>query len=78
MRFENHHSWDVPGGPVVKNLPANAGDTGSVSSGGRSHVQQGNSLSTTTTEPMLRNKRCHCSKKPERCNEDPEQPKIRL
>ena len=22
--------WDFPGGPVVKNLPSNAGDTGSV------------------------------------------------
>ena len=24
----NH--WDLPGGPVVKNLPYNAGDTGSI------------------------------------------------
>ena len=23
-------SWDFPGGPVVKNLPANARDTGSI------------------------------------------------
>ena len=22
--------WDFPGGPAVKNLPANAGDTGSI------------------------------------------------
>ena len=24
------HNWDFPGGPVVKNLPYNAGDTGSI------------------------------------------------
>ena len=29
---------DFPGGPVVKNLPANAGDTGSISGQGRSHM----------------------------------------
>ena len=23
-------SWDFPGGPVVKNLPCNAGDSGSI------------------------------------------------
>ena len=27
-----------PGGSVVKNLPANAGDTGSVPDPGRSHI----------------------------------------
>ena len=27
-----------PGGAVVKNLPANAGDTGSIPSLGRSHI----------------------------------------
>ena len=29
-------------GPVLKNLPANAGDTGSISGPGRFHVPQGN------------------------------------
>ena len=29
---------DFPGGPVVKNLPENAGDTGSISGQGRSHM----------------------------------------
>ena len=29
---------DFPGGAVVKNLPANAGDTGSSSGPGRSHM----------------------------------------
>ena len=33
---------DFPGGPVVKNLPANAGDMGSVPGLGRSHMPQGN------------------------------------
>ena len=34
--------WDFPGGPVVKNLFANAGDRGSIPGPGRSHVLQGN------------------------------------
>ena len=29
--------WGFPGGAVVKNLPANAGDTGSSPGPGRSH-----------------------------------------
>ena len=29
---------DFPGGPVVKNSPANAGDTGSTPGLGRSHM----------------------------------------
>ena len=33
-------SWDFPGCSEVKNLPANAGDTGSISDPGRSHRQQ--------------------------------------
>ena len=32
---------NVPGSPVVKNLPANAGDMGSIPGLGRSHVLQG-------------------------------------
>ena len=31
-----------PGGTVVKNLPANAGDTGSIPGQGRSHMLQSN------------------------------------
>ena len=34
------HFWDVPGGAVVKNPPANAGDTGSSPGPGRSHMPQ--------------------------------------
>ena len=33
---------DFPGGAVVKNLPANAGDTGSSPGPGRSHVSRSN------------------------------------
>ena len=33
---------DFPGGSVVKNLPANAGDTCSSPGPGRSHVPRGN------------------------------------
>ena len=35
-------TWDFLGGPVVKNLPANAEDTGSISGPGRSHMSKGN------------------------------------
>ena len=34
--------WDFPGGTVVKNLPANAGDTGSSPGPGRSHMPWSN------------------------------------
>ena len=34
--------WDFPGGAVVKNLPANAGDMGSSPGPGRSHVPRSN------------------------------------
>ena len=33
---------DFPGGPVVKNLPANAGDPGSNPGPGRFHMPQSN------------------------------------
>ena len=33
---------DFPGGLVVKNLPVNAGDMGSIPGLGRSHMPQGN------------------------------------
>ena len=35
-------SQGFPGGAVVKNLPANAGDTGSSSGPGRSHMPRSN------------------------------------
>ena len=33
---------DFPGGTVVKNVPANAGDTGSIPGPGRSHMPRSN------------------------------------
>ena len=33
---------DYPDGPVVKNPPANAGDTGVIPGSGRSHMPQSN------------------------------------
>ena len=35
-------SRDFPGGTVVKSLPANTGDTGSIPGPGRSHMRQSN------------------------------------
>ena len=35
---------DVPGGSVVKNLPANTGNTGSIPAQGRSHMHEQLSL----------------------------------
>ena len=34
--------WGLPGGAVVENLPANAGDTGSSPGLGRSHMPRSN------------------------------------
>ena len=34
--------WDFPGGPVVENLPASAGDVGSVPGVGRFQMPGGN------------------------------------
>ena len=35
------HAFDFPGGPVVKSLPASAGDMDSIPGPGRSHMPQG-------------------------------------
>ena len=40
--FKVRSSWDFPGGTVVKNPPANAGDTGSSPGPGRSHMPRSN------------------------------------
>ena len=42
-----------PGGTVVKNPPANAGNTGSSPGPGRSHITEQLSPCATTTEPAL-------------------------
>ena len=45
---------DFPGGAVVKNPPANAGDTGSSPGPGKiPHAAEQLSLGATTTEPAL-------------------------
>ena len=41
MKF-NIHSQDFPGGIVVKNPPANAGDVDSIPGAGRSHMPGSN------------------------------------
>ena len=38
IRSIDYFFWDFPGGAVVKNPPANAGDTGSSPGPGRSHM----------------------------------------
>ena len=40
--FQELFPGDFPGGTVVKNLPANAGDKGSSPSPGRSHMPRSN------------------------------------
>ena len=40
--YQNLESRGFPGGAVVKNPPANAGDTGSSPGPGRSHMPQSN------------------------------------
>ena len=40
--LKNKNFWDFPGGAVVKNPPANAGNTGSSPGLGRSHMPRSN------------------------------------
>ena len=42
LKFSTKKFQDFPGGPVVKNLPADAGDMGSILSLGGSHMLRGN------------------------------------
>ena len=54
---------DLPGGPEVRNPPANAGDRGSIPGPGRFYMPQGDRahlprlLKPTCLEPMPRNKK---------------------
>ena len=51
---EKMQEKDFPGGPVVKNLPANTGDTGLILIRGKDpHVTEQLSLCATTTQPAL-------------------------
>ena len=71
---------DLPGGPVVKNPPANAGDTGLIPGPGRSHMPRSTEvrapqlLKPAHLEPLLCNKRSHRKEKPTHCSE--EQPSL--
>ena len=65
---------DFPSGPMVKDLPANAGDTGSVP-GPRMipYAAEPLSLCATATEaralgPRLSNKKCHRGERPAHCD----------
>ena len=51
--------WDSPGGPLVKNLPCNARDAGSIPGQGTkiSHAMEQLNLRATTREPVHHNKR---------------------
>ena len=68
---------DFPGGPVVKNPPANAGDLGSIPGLGRPHTRWGSLacglqlLKPLHLQPVLRNKRSHRDKKPANHKEQP-------
>ena len=42
MRRERLPTRDLPGGPLVKTPPANAGNTGSIPGPGRFHMPWGN------------------------------------
>ena len=60
---------DFPSGPVVKNLPDNAGDTGSILSPEGSHVLQGNKthapqLWSLSPGPCAHSKRSHAMRSP--------------
>ena len=57
-----------PGGPVVKNLPASAGVTGSIPDPGRSHMLERLSPAPQLLKPVLHNERSHHSEKPEHRN----------
>ena len=53
MAFKSYSCRDFPDGPMVKNLPCNAGDTGSIPGRGTKipYAMGQLSLCATTTEP---------------------------
>ena len=70
---------DFPGGPVVKNLPSNAGDTGSIPGQGTKvphAMRQLESLHAATTEPLEAQEPLSCDKVPAHHNRDPAQSKL--
>ena len=59
MYFQNGKCGDFPGGPVVKNLPCNAGDAGLIPGQGTKipHALRQLSLSVTSIEPKHHTKK---------------------
>ena len=57
MCIKKKQSWDFPGNPVVKSLPSNAGDTGSIPDQGTKipHVAGQLSPHATMKDPVCRN-----------------------
>ena len=47
--------WDFPGGPVVQNLPCNAGDVGSIPGGDTKIPRASEQLSLCALEPLYYN-----------------------
>ena len=47
--IEESYLWDFPGGTVVKNLPSNAGDSGSIPGQGTKLLRAAGQLSTHAT-----------------------------
>ena len=64
--FRRIDCGDFPGGPMVKNLPCNAGDMGWIPGQGTKipHTVEQLSLSVTTTEPEWRNYWRPCALEP--------------
>ena len=61
---------DFPDGPVVKNSPANAGDTGSIPGPGKpQHAMEQLNPSATAAEPACPS--THAPSKRSRCNKKP-------
>ena len=65
-KFKGKQNQDFPGGPVVKNLPSNAGDVGSSPGRGTKipHAKGQLSLHTSTREALV----CSNWRKPARLN----------
>ena len=66
---------DLPAGTAERNMPASAGDTGSVPGLGRSHISQGNEAWAPQTEsnprlPQLEKARAARNKKKRRQGEE--------
>ena len=63
VSFQLITAADFLGGPMVKNLSAKAGDSGSIPGPGRSHGASGqrSPRATICPEPVLHNERSHGS-----------------